>query len=200
MPLRFKKGRKKMKNFLKISLVAAMAACALNAANYEVDAVHSNVGFIVKHLSVSKVNGNFKSYKGAFEYDAASNELKSMEAVIDVNSVNTQNDLRDKHLKSDDFFGAEKFKEIKFKMNKFEKEGKNDGKIYGDLTIRNVTKPVVLDFEFNGEGKNQKGEAIAGVSLEGEILRKDFGVGMDSSEITLSNKIKLQIELEAVAK
>ena len=114
-----------------------------------------------------------------------------MKAVIDVNSVNTQNDSRDKHLKSDDFFGAEKFKEIKFKMNKFEKEGKNEGKIYGDLTIRNVTKPVVLDFEFNGESKNKKGDTIVRASLEGEILRKDFGARIDSSEITLSNKIKL---------
>ena len=85
-------------------------------------------------------------------------------------------------------------------MNKFEKEGKNEGKIYGDLTIMSVTNPVVSDFEFNGEGKNQKGKTIAGVSLEGKILRKDFGAGIDSSEITLSNKIKLQIELEAVAK
>ena len=94
-----------------------------------------------------------------------------MEAVLDVNSVNTQNDSRDKHLKSDDFFGAEKFKEIKFKMNKFEKEGKNEGKIYGDLTITGITRPVVLDFEFNGEGKNQKGE------LGGRNFKKRFRRG-----------------------
>lgn len=79
-----------------------------------------------------------------------------MEAVIDVNSVNTQNDSRDERLKSGDFFGVENFKEIKFKMNKFEKEGKNEDKIYGDLTIMGVTKPVVLGFEFNGRRQKSK--------------------------------------------
>lgn len=189
-----------MRKFVKLSLFAAIFASFLNAANYQIDPSHSDVGFMVKHLKISKVRGNFQKYDATIDYDKATNELKTLEVNIDVNSINTQNQKRDDHLKNDDFFNTPKFDKITFKMTKFEKEGSNEGKIYGDLTIKGVSKPVKLDFEYNGDSKNMQGVEVIGFNIEGEILRGDFGVGDKFPDAMVSNKVELKIEVEAKAK
>ena len=85
-------------------------------------------------------------------------------------------------------------------MTKFKKDGANEGKVYGDLTIKNITKPVVLDFEYNGESKNAEGKEVIGISLDGEITRADFDIATNYPDLTISNKIILKIEIEAKAK
>ena len=189
-----------MKNLIKLSALVALSAGIVSAAEYKIDAFHSNVCFVAKHLTISKVNGNFKSYDAVVDYDKATNELKTLTADIDVTSINTQNEKRDKHLVGDDFFDAAKFPKIKFQMTKFKKDGANEGKIYGDLTIKNITKPVVLDFEYNGESKNAEGKEVIGISLDGEITRADFDIATNYPDLTISNKIILKIEIEAKAK
>ena len=99
-----------------------------------------------------------------------------------------------------DFFDSAKFPQIKFTMKSFENEGDGEGKIKGDLTIRDVTRPVELDYEFSGTGKNRKGVEIIGFSLEGEIKRSDFNFAPESSTVALGDKIKINIDIEAVKK
>ena len=110
-----------MKQLIKFSLVAALAASFANAAVYEIDPAHSSVGFKIKHLSISKVSGNFGKFNAVIDYDKNAKELKALEATIETASVNTQNDKRDEHLRSADFFDAAKFDKITYKMVKFEK-------------------------------------------------------------------------------
>ena len=189
-----------MKRFIKFFIISALAAGALNATTHEADAAHSSIGFTVKPLKISKVTGNFKAYNAVFDYDRNANELKSLEATIKSDSVNTQNQNRDKHLIDEDFLDTQKFPEIKFKMTKFQKDGASEGKVYGDLTVKNITKPVVLDFEYNGDSTDMQGKEVIGISLDGEILRTEFKVGESDPDITISNKINLNIEIEAKIK
>ncbi|OCS05892.1 YceI family protein, partial [Campylobacter fetus] len=112
----------------------------------------------------------------------------------------TSNTARDNHLKQADFFDIAKFPEMKFVMTEFKKDGDNEGKVIGNLTIKNVTKPVTLNYEFGGQSKNQKGIQIVGFSLEGKIKRSDFNFAPDTSTLTLGDEIKINIEVEAAAK
>ncbi|MBR8463316.1 polyisoprenoid-binding protein [Campylobacter sp. faydin G-24] len=189
-----------MKNTLKASLIAIIFALSANATNYEIDPNHSNVGFEVKHFKISKVNGNFKSYKADIDYDKTTNIFNKFDVTIDTSSINTQNDKRDEHLRTADFFDVSKFDKIKFKMTKFEKDGNDEGKIYGDLTMKGITKPIVLDFDYHGENKNAQGKEIIGFSLESKILRSDFGIGGGFADATISDRVNLEIDVEAKAK
>lgn len=186
-----------MRALSKISLATLLVAGSLNAAQYAPDVPHSNIAFAVKHLKITDVHGVFKGYDALIDYDKATNELKAFEATLQAASIDTRVEPRDNHLKSEDFFDAQKFPTIKFKMTKFEKDGKNEGKIYGDLTIKNITKPVVLDFNYNGESKNMNGEERIGIELDGEIFRRDFGVGEKFLDSSISDKIELNIDIEA---
>ncbi|WP_169754502.1 YceI family protein [Campylobacter curvus] len=186
-----------MKKIVKFSLVAAILASFANAAVYEVDAAHTNVGFKVKHLSISKVNGNFGKFSATIDYDKSSNTLKTFEASIDATSINTQNETRDNHLRSADFFDTAKFEKITYKMMKFEKESPTEGKVVGTLTMHGITKPVVLKFELGGFSKDQDGKKKIGFSLEGHTKRSLFEIGLDTSDLTISDKVELEIEVEA---
>lgn len=189
-----------MKNTLKKFLVVASMATLACAAEYTIDPVHSLAGFEVKHLKISKVKGKFKQYDAKVVYDKDTNELKVLDVELDVKSIDTDNEKRDDHLRSADFFDADKFGKIKFKMTKFKKDGSDEGKIYGDLTIKGVTKPVKLEFEYGGAVKDQKGVEKIGFSIEGSILRSDFKVGENYGDMMISDKVNLEIEVEAVAK
>lgn len=189
-----------MKNLIKFSLAAALAASFANATVYEADAVHSNVGFKIKHLSISKVSGNFGKFDAVIDYDKDAKELKALEATIQTASINTQNEKRDAHLQGTNFFDAAKFDKITYKMVKFEKESDTEGKVVGTLTMHGITKPVVLKFELGGFTTDQSGKEKIGFSLEGETRRKLFEIGMDTSEAALSDKVELEIEVEAKEK
>ena len=188
---------------MKKQILTSVAALGLlfsaaNATVYSVDAVHSSTTFKIKHLQVSNVTGSFSKFAG--EVDIANKIPSSLVATIDVDSIDTNNDGRDAHLKKADFFDTAKFPQIKFTMKSFENDGDGEGKIKGDLTIRDVTKPVVLDYEFGGVSKNRKGVEIVGFSLEGKIKRSDFNFAPESSTVALGDEIKLNIEIEAVKK
>ena len=129
-----------MKKFLFISgLVAALSFPAL-AAPYALDSANSKVDFSVSHLKLTQVDGKFNKFSATIDYDSASQSLKVLEGVVDIASVDTANAKRDAHLQAEDMFDAKKYPNMTFKMTKFEA-----GKIYGDLTIRSTTKPIVLD-------------------------------------------------------
>ncbi|WP_096013368.1 YceI family protein [Campylobacter lanienae] len=188
---------------MKKQILTSVAALGLlfgaaNATIYSVDAVHSSTAFKIKHLQVSNVTGTFSKFSG--ELDITDKIPSNLTATIEVDSIDTNNQGRDAHLKRADFFDTAKFPQIKFAMKSYEKSGDGEGKIKGDLTIRDVTKPVVLNYEFGGVSKNRQGTEIVGFSLEGNIKRSDFNFAPDSSTVALGDDIKLNIEIEAVKK
>ncbi len=140
--------------FIAILVVTALVTAQ---SEWKFDKVHSSVTFSVKHMVISNVSGNFKDFSVVLKSEKDDFSDATVEGTIQVASISTDNDYRDKHLKSDDFFNAEKFPEIKFKSTKFEKLSDNKYKITGDLTMRDVTKEVTFDAVLNGTLKTDKG-------------------------------------------
>jgi len=122
----------------------------VQAGTWTVDKPHTNVKFSVAHLVISDVDGNFKSFDGTMEASKPDFSDAKITFTADVNSINTDNDMRDNHLKSDDFFNAAKFPQIKFVSTSFTPLGDNKYKLVGNLTIRDVTKPVTFDVKYGG--------------------------------------------------
>ena len=145
---------------------------------WTVDKAHSNVKFTVTHMVVSDVDGTFKLFDGGMEHTKADYSDAKINFTVDVNSVNTDNENRDKHLKADDFFNAESFPAIKFQSTSFTSVGGNKYKLAGNLTIRDVTKPVVFETTYGGTVVNQ-GKTKAGFKARTTINRFDYKLKWD---------------------
>ena len=182
---------------VKVGLASILSAGALFAGTYNIDVSHSNVGFKVKHLMISNVNGQFNTFSGNFNYDEKTNTIKSLEGKIKVNSIDTDNKKRDGHLKSADFFDASKHPSLTFKLDRI-----NDDKAYGILTIKGVSKKVELDFENSGSIVDPWGNKRVGLELTGKINRKDYGLNwnkaLEASGVVVGETVKLNIELEGI--
>ena len=178
---------------------ATLALCALaaQAATYEIDAVHSEVGFKIRHMMLGKTAGKFKTFSGTVEYDGKDAKKWATKAVIDVNSLDTANEKRDGHLKSPDFFDAAKYPTIEFASTKVTgwKEGK--GKLHGKFTMHGVTKDIALDLELNGET-----EQGVGFTARGKIDRRDYGIVynkvLDKGGVALGTDVEITLEIEAL--
>ena len=181
----------------KLGLASLAVSTALFAGNYNIDAGHSNAGFSVKHMMISNVSGKFNDVSGSFEYDEKTNTLKSLSGEIVVASINTANEERDTHLKSEDIFSAVKFPKINFKATKIEKDA-----VYGDLTMKGVTKNIKLDLETSSVIKDPWGKQRTGFSLNGKIKRSDFGIvwnkALETGGVAVSDDVKLAIDIEGV--
>jgi polyisoprenoid-binding protein YceI len=169
-------------------------------AKWAVDQSHSSVGFEVKHMMVSKVKGQFDSYTADVEAaDLTDLTTASIAFKFDVTSINTHSEDRDNHLKSGDFFDTEKYPTIDFKSTSITKDG-DDYKVTGDLTIKDVTKPVTFDVEFGGKGTNPWGVEVYGFEAETKINREDFGLTwnavLESGGVLVGKDIKIKVELE----
>jgi polyisoprenoid-binding protein YceI len=145
------------------------------AATWNVDRVHSNVRFSVSHMVVSDVEGKFKMFDGKLEHTKADFSDAKVSFTVDVNSVDTDNDMRDKHLKGDDFFNAEKFPAMKFQSTSMKPLGNNKYQMAGNLTIRDITKPVLFDVTFGGT-TNAGGKTKAGFKAKTSINRFDYNL------------------------
>lgn len=165
------------------------------ATGYKVDQAHTNVGFSVKHMMITNVNGNFKTFDANFDFDEASKIFKKFSATVDTKSVDTRIGQRDDHLRSDDFFASEKFPKMTFEMTSY-KPDRDDGKISGNLTIRDVTKSVTLDVEDIAI----VGDKV-GFALKGKINRIDFGLkwnkALELGGVTVSEDVKIKVDVEA---
>lgn len=175
-------------------------APATAQVTWEIDKVHSEVGFSVKHLMISNVRGKFTDYDITFKSKSDKNfEDAKIEAVLRTASINTNNEGRDKHLRSDDFLNDEKYPEIRFKSTSFRKTGENKYKVYGPLTIRDVTKNVELDAVFNGTA-DFRGKTISSFSVTGEIDRFDYNVkfnrAMETGGLIVDQIVRFAFELE----
>jgi polyisoprenoid-binding protein YceI len=155
-------------------LFTAFSGLAQNS-RWKVDKAHTSVGFAVRHMVISEVIGNFKDFD--ITVSASKDDFSNavIDATIKVASINTDNERRDNHLKSDDFFNAEKFPEVKFRSTSFEKVGENKYNITGDLTIRDITKKVTFDATLNGMLKTTHG-VLAAWKATIFINRFDFGL------------------------
>ncbi|NKI25763.1 YceI family protein [Arenibacter sp. 6A1] len=166
-----------------------------NNTNWSIDNAHSEISFKVKHMMISTVTGYFED----FEATAKTNGDNFNNAVIDFSaktaSINTKNKDRDAHLKSDDFFNSEKFPEMKFVSKSFDGEH-----LTGDLTIRDVTKEITLNADFNGVAVDPYGQTKAGFEITGQLNRKDFNLTWsavtEAGSIVVSDKVKLVIDVQ----
>ncbi|MBS1747536.1 MAG: YceI family protein [Bacteroidetes bacterium] len=145
-------------------------------ATYKIDPSHSEVTFKVRHLVISNVSGNFSSFEGGMESSKPDFSDASIQFEADVNSVSTNSEQRDNHLKNDDFFNAEKFPKIKFQSTSVEKNGDNEFVLRGNLTIRDITKNVSLKVEHGGSVLDPWGQTREGFEVSGKINRKEFGL------------------------
>jgi polyisoprenoid-binding protein YceI len=167
-----------------------------------IDDVHSHVGFSVKHMMVTTVRGQFKSYRGVLSLDPVDFTKSSFQGEIDVASIQTGNADRDNHLRTNDFFDVQSHPTIQFKSEKIEARGDGEYVVRGALTIRGVTKDVALEVEFLGTSKNPYGKTVAGFSARGTLNRRDFGVSfntiLESGGVAVAEKVKIEIDIEAV--
>ena len=169
-------------------------------SKWSIDPMHSEVQFKVKHLVISTVSGFFKSFEGSVETDNENFEHANIDFSIDINSIDTTQPARDEHLKSAEFFDAATYPHIKFKSTSFKKIGDDDYALTGNLTIKNVTKPVTLDVEFGGSAADFYGNTKAGFEITGKINRKDFGLTWDgvteAGSVVVGEDIKLTINAQ----
>ena len=171
------------------------------ASKWAIDPMHSEIEFKAKHLMITTVTGRFKEFSATVESenDDFSDAQISFSAAID--SISTGNEHRDGHLKSDDFFAADKFPTLSFKSTSFKKDG-DDYKLIGDLTIRDITKQVTFDVEYSGIQNDPYGNTKAGFELIGKIKRKEFGLMWDTvteaGGIVVSDDIKIACNIQLV--
>ncbi len=167
--------------------------------NWVLDGSHSEVQFKVKHLMITNVTGQFDVVSAQASTNGEGFENASVNFEAAVNSINTGSEQRDGHLKSGDFFDVEKYPVISFKSTDYHA---SSGKITGDLTIRDVSKPVTFDIEFSGTNKDPWGNEKAGFSISGKINRTDFGLNwnaaLESGGVLVSEEVKLQAEIQLV--
>jgi polyisoprenoid-binding protein YceI len=188
--------------FLTTALALGLATTT-SAADWKIDGAHSQIGFTVRHMVVAKVSGKFTQFEGMVTgFDGKKFDGASVTVTAKSASINTANENRDNHLRSDDFFAVEEHPEVRFVSTKVVPRGENSFQLVGDLTMRGVTKPVTFDCELNGVIQDPRGNTRAGFSAEAEINRQDFGVSwsqtMDAGGLVVSDKVQIQIEFELV--
>ncbi len=172
-------------------------------AAYTVDKDHSSVGFKIRHL-FSYVRGNFGEFEAAIEYEPGKPERWKVTATVQTASINTNAKERDKHLRSADFFDAEKFSTLTFKSTKIENPTEEGGKLHGLLSIHGVEKPVVFDLQIHGAGKDPWGNVQAGFSAATKINRKDFGLtwnqALETGGALVGDEVEINLEIEGMLK
>jgi polyisoprenoid-binding protein YceI len=190
----------------RISAIIALIALTIGAPvasladTYVIDKDHTSATFQIRHL-FTKVSGRFDSFEGKVDFDPAKPELTKVEGTIDTGSINTNVENRDKHLRSDAFFDVEKYPKITFASTKVTDVDTKalTGKLHGNLTIHGVEKPVVLDVQFLGKGKDPWGNEKAGFSARTKINRKDFGLNWNETVETGGLLVGEEVEIEISA-
>lgn len=188
---------KTIKITLMLAVVALFSFTVVEQFSYTLDTAHSRLGFTIKHMGISDFNGNF----GKFETKITTSKADFSDAVVelsaDVNTINTGNEMRDGHLKSEDFFETEKFPTLTFKSTAFKLVKGKNYKIEGDLTLHGVTKKVTLNAVHYGNVENpQNKKTVAGFKVTGVIKRSEFGIGAGFPAPGLSDEVNLLADLE----
>ena len=167
----------------------------MSTTKWALDPNHSEVQFKVKHLMIANVTGFFKKFDASVETSGEDFATAKINFSADIDSINTNNEQRDGHLKTGDFFEAEKYPQIKFESTKLEKVDAENYKLHGNFTMKGVSKPEILDVEFGGiVAKDPWGNTRAGFTINGKINRQDYGVG----SVGVSDEVKLYSNMELV--
>jgi polyisoprenoid-binding protein YceI len=178
------------------------AAAEPQTTTWNIDPAHTEVGFEVKHLMISKVRGRFGAVTGTIELDAADPSRSTVTAEIDVTSIDTRQEQRDAHLRSADFFDVENFPSITFRSRGVEAAGEGRYRVTGDLTIRGVTREVALDTTDEGRGRDPWGGERAAFSASLVIDRRDFGLtwnqALETGGLLVANDVRITLDVQAV--
>jgi len=176
-------------------------ASTASATPFAIDPAHTDVGFSVKHLMISNVKGHFKKFSGTFDFDVAKTQLNNVNVEVDTASIDTNEPDRDKHLRSNDFFGVDKFPKMTFKSDKIEYADGKPNKIIGTLKIRDKSKTVTFDLDYRGSIKDAWGNPKVAFAATTKIDRKDFDVkwnkALDKGGVTVGDEVTILIEGEA---
>jgi polyisoprenoid-binding protein YceI len=167
-----------------------------------VDPVHSDVQFKIKHLVISSITGSFKNFEGGATSDASDFENAEIHFSLDVDSIDTNQNMRDEHLKSADFFDAEQFPHITFQSNYFHKVKGDNYKLSGLLTLKGITKPIELDAEYGGTERDANGNIRSGFEVEGRISRQEFGLNYmqltETGGLLIGEDVKLIANIQLI--
>lgn len=195
-----------MKRFISIiTLLALLLPLSATASTWTLDPDHSTVQFKVRHLMISNVKGVFEKVSGTLNLDEKDITKSKVDVTIDTASVDTNIKKRDDHLRSADFFDAAKFPTMTFTSTKVEKVGADQLKVFGNLSIKGITRPVILEVEnLSPEIKDPRGKERRGASATTSINRKDFGVNwsatMDNGGMVVAEDVAIQLEVEFIKK
>jgi len=179
-----------------------METAQLTTTKWNLDPLHSEIGFKVKHMMITSVSGSFEKFDGQVESNDTDFENAKIQFTADINSINTGNKDRDNHLKSADFFDAASYPQLKFVSSKFEKKDEETYVLHGNLTLRDVTKPVKFNVEFGGIGKDPWGNEKAGFTISGKINRTDYklnwNAALETGGVLVGEEVKIEAEMQLV--
>ncbi len=169
---------------------------------YAIDPSHSRIGFVARHAMVTKVRGSFNEFEGSGFFDAENPAASHLELTITAASIDTRNADRDGHLRSNDFFDMDTYPEISFVSTAVEQTRPDEYRVTGDLTIKGVTRPVTVDFEYTGSAVDPDGHQRIGLDGATTVNRKDWGVNwnaaLDAGGVLVGEKVNLEFEVSAI--
>ena len=181
---------------------ATVTALPQLTGTYTIDPSHSRLGFVARHAMVTKVRGAFNDFDGTIEVDGQSPSGSSAQVTIEAKSIDTRNEDRDGHLRSNDFFDMDDHPQLTFASTQIEQLDEATYRVTGDLTIKETTKPVTIDFEYNGAATDPFGNERIGFEGAVTVNRKDWGVSwnaaLDTGGVLVSEKVTLEFEISAI--
>jgi polyisoprenoid-binding protein YceI len=184
--------------------MSTVTAPSTITGTYAIDPAHSRIGFVARHAMVTKVRGSFNEFEGSGYFDAEDPTKSNLELVIKAASIDTRNADRDGHLRSNDFFAMDEYPEITFKSTSVEQTGDAEYRVTGDLTLKGITKPVTVDFDYTGAAVDPFGNQRIGLEGTTTINRKDWGVTwnapLETGGVLVSEKVTLEFDVSAVRK
>lgn len=173
-------------------------------ALWNIDPTHSEIQFKVKHLVISTVTGYFRSFNGTLKTEGENFEGADVTFEADIDSIDTNNNDRDTHLKSDDFFNAEEFPKLKFESTSFKNTGGDSYELTGNMTIRDTTKEITLDVTHGGTVEDPYGQTKAGFEINGSLNRKEFGLKWnavtEAGSVVVGDEVKLHMNVQVTEK
>lgn len=185
-----------------VSMLAIVAASFAQTNSYKWDAVHSNINFELDYLGISEATGRFSQSEGSLMYSKADFSDAKIMVTVDVNSINTDNEQRDGHLKSPDFFDVEKHPKITFESKKFTKAGKDMYKVDGTLTMKGVTKDIITEAKYLGEKSDAYGQTYSLWKVDFEVDRQEYGVSFNKTnaagDYVLGDDVRMSINAKFV--